>query len=496
MAHHRKATFVLVATLIASPVAAHEAHVPDATKPHADQGPARWLAGDHHIHSRFSTGYDTKVTPPTPLVGEDAAYPIPMNAVMAQRFGLSWMVATDHGGPNHSKVAHDHSYPELLISRRAVPDLVQFFGMELNSPSADHSSVIIPAGADEAERLQAIESMYDAKEVFPVDPARDAEPKMIEALRFMDKQNPKPVVMANHPSRSARGLGVYGLDTPAELRNWNDAAPEVAVGMEGSPGHQAAQQMQQRFAPSAHAGYFAKARPRGAYGNYPTMGGYDQMTARLGGFWDSMIGEGRKWWITANSDSHIHWSDGGADFWPGEYSKTYVHAAKSHAAILDGLRRGRVFVTTGDLISELDVTARVSGAAGQAMTGETLMVPRGKTVTVTIRFHDPVGQNANGDNPAVARVDLIRGSVTGPAKNRALDTNPSTRVEARFTSAQWRRDGEYIVIDHVLTGLNRHEYVRVRGTNTDQLEPVPDVQGESPWADLWFYSNPLFLKGG
>jgi hypothetical protein len=493
MARHHQIwnLFIAVSALVIAPMAS--AH--DDSQAKSDPGQPRWLAGDHHIHSRFSVGYDMKTTPPTPLVGEDAAYPIPMNAVMARRFGLSWMVATDHGGPNHSKVAHDHSYPELLISRQAVPDLVQFFGMELNSPSADHSSVIIPAGADEADRLQAIESMYDANEAFPKDPARGTEARMVEALKFMDKQSPKPVVMANHPSRSAKGLGVYGLDTPAELRNWNDAAPDVALGMEGSPGHQAAQQMKQRFAPSAHAGFF-KERPRGAYGNYPTMGGYDQMTARLGGFWDSMIGEGRKWWITANSDSHIHWSDGGADFWPGEYSKTYVYAAKSHAAILDGLRKGRVFVTTGDLISELDVTAKIAGGVGQAVTGETLIVPKGKSVMITIRFHDPASKNANGDNPAVTRVDLIRGSVSGAAKDRTLDTNPTTRIEARFMPNQWRRDGDYMVIDHEIKGLKKHDYIRVRGTNTDQLEPTPDVQGESPWSDLWFYSNPLFLKVG
>ena len=39
------------------------------------------------------------------------------------------------------------------------------------------------------------------------------------------------------------------------------------------------------------------------------MGGFDQMTARLGGFWDSMLGEGRRWWVTANSDSHVNWGD-------------------------------------------------------------------------------------------------------------------------------------------------------------------------------------------
>jgi hypothetical protein len=500
-------SIALITSFAAAPAAAHQTHKHDKPKPTSalsidhridqkmNEGEASWLAGDHHIHSRFSTGYDTKANPPTPLVGEDAAYPIPMNAVMARRYGLDWMVATDHGGPNHSKVAHDHSYPELQISREAVPDLVQFFGMELNSPSADHSSVIIPAGADEAERLLAIESRFDPKEVYPVDPARNTEAKMIEALKFMNTQSPKPLVIANHPSRSAKGLGEYGLDTPAELRNWNDAAPDIAVGMEGSPGHQAAQQMKQRFASSAHSG-FVKERRRGSYGNYPTMGGYDQMTARLGGFWDSMIGEGRKWWITANSDSHIHWSDGGADFWPGEYSKTYVYADKKHASILDGLRKGRVFVTTGDLISALDVTAKVTGGASGAITGGTLIVPKGKTVTITIKFHDPDGKNANGDNPAVARIDLIRGSVTGPVKDRKTDINQSTRVEARFDSSKWRREGSYTVVEYEIKALKKHEYIRVRGTNTDQLEPTADVQDESPWADLWFYSNPLFLKIG
>jgi len=64
----------------------------------------------------------------------------------------------------------------------------------------------------------------------------------------------------------------------------------------------------------------------------------------------------RRWWITANSDAHIHWKEGGADFWPGEYSKTYVYAEKSHNDILNGIREGRVFVTLGYLISELYVT--------------------------------------------------------------------------------------------------------------------------------------------
>lgn len=491
--------FLLVA-LGSSAVSAHDHPISSTTTLSTESESvaegARWLAGDHHIHSRFSAGYDDKTTPPTPVIGADASYPIPMNATMARRFGLSWMVATDHGGPNHSKINHDHAYPELVISRQAVPEVIQFFGIELNSPGADHSSVILPAGDDEADRLHQIEHMFDANEAFPKDPARNVEPKMIEALKAMDAQSPKPVVVAHHPSRSATGLGQYGLDTPSELRNWNDTAPDVAIGMEGAPGHQATAQMRERFAPSVYAGYFGRARPRGAYGKYPTMGGFDQMTARLGGFWDSMLGERRRWWITANSDSHVHWTDGGADFWPGEYSKTYVHAEKSQASILASLRAGRVFVTTGDLVSELDVSARIVGGDAIATIGGTLMLPRGSDVAITMRFRDPSTPNANGDNPSVARVDLIRGTVTGSIVARDTDTNPSTRVEARFTPSQWRSEGDYIVIDHVLKGLAGNEYIRVRGTNTEQFEPQPDTEGESPWSDLWFYSNPIFLTLG
>lgn len=62
----------------------------------------------------------------------------------------------------------------------------------------------------------------------------------MDALRAMSKAEVTPVVIVNHPSRSRQGLGVYGANRPRELRNWNDAVPRVAVGMEGALGHQAA----------------------------------------------------------------------------------------------------------------------------------------------------------------------------------------------------------------------------------------------------------------
>jgi hypothetical protein len=448
----------------------------------------RWLAGDHHVHSEFSVGYDRTVSPPRIIIGGDAIYPITTNALMARQHGLSWMVSTDHGGPNHSKVNLEQAYPKVLQARRAVPELVLFYGMEFDTPGADHSSLIIPYTPEEAEQLYELEFKFAKREPYPADPSRDTEDKMIEALKHMDGMRHKPVVISNHPSRSARGPGVYGLVTPQELRGWNDTAPEVAVGMEGAPGHQAATLNRD--------GTIKPEGRRGGYRQYPTHGGYDQMTARLGGFWDSMLGEGRRWWITSTSDSHKHWTEGGSDFWPGEFSKTYVYAERTHDDILSGIRNGRVFVTTGDLISELYVTAQTLGRGPRqtAGIGGTLALPnRNADVEVVIRIGGPLQANARGQWPQVQRVDVIVGEITGPVANREQDTNPTTRVEKRFSAKEWKEQDGYMTMRYVLPRVAKSCYIRVRGTNTDQLEPEADEPGEDPWSDLWFYSNPIFV---
>lgn len=452
----------------------------------ADRRERKWLAGDHHVHSRFSADYKpdpaNPAAPPKPVLGADGIYPIPTNAQMGRKFGLTWMVATDHGGPNHSKLNAEQAYPELLQARRDVPEVVQFYGMEFDTPGGDHSSLIIPGTSAERDTLRQIESRFSEREAWPLDPARDTEPKMIEALRFMRDITAPPVVIANHPSRSATGIGAYGQYRPREFRDWNDTAPRVAIGMEGAPGHQASALNRDGTPDMTGA--------RGSYRRSPTLGGFDQMTARLGGFWDSMLGEGRRWWVTSTSDSHRHYSEGGSDFWPGEYSKTYVFARTAHADILDGLREGRIFVTTGDLVSELDVT--VTSGKRRADIGGAIIAPDG-TVTVTIRLRDPAGVNNAGRSPAVARVDLIIGDVTGKRADRDGDTNPTTRVARRFTAADWTATGEVLTMTHKLTGLKADSYIRVRGTNSAELEPTPDPLGEDPWSDLWFYSNPVFI---
>ncbi|RAO45414.1 phosphoesterase [Micromonospora saelicesensis] len=436
-----------------------------------------WRAGDHHIHSEYSGEFDTTKSPIVFHKGADAVYPIVTNAIMAKNFGLTWAMCTDHGGPTHSKVNIEQAYPDLLRSRKLVPEVLQFWGMEFDAPSLDHHTLMIPRHEDEAKQLFELESRFAKYDAFPTDPARDTEAKMVEFLKVARGMPHKPLVIAHHASRSAPGLGVYGQDTPREFRNGNNAAPDVYIGFEGAPGHQAGP---------------LNGGKRGGYGNHPTYGGFDQMTARVGGLWDSLLGEGRRWWITATSDSHVHWTRGGSDFWPGEYSKTYVHARQDYGDIMDGLRNGRIWVTTGDLIRSLDVTATSQGRTAEV--GETITVSRRSRtdVDIEITFRPLGGVNANGDRPEVRRVDLIVGQITGPSASLDADTNPTTKVAARFGPRDWRRQGDSYVIRHTLRNVEADTYARVRGTSTDEAEPLADGL-ESPWDDLWFYSNPVFV---
>jgi hypothetical protein len=454
-----------------------------------------WLAGDSHIHSHWSPGYDSTKTPPEPVKGGDALYSTPMNAQKGREYGLSWMVTTDHGGPNHSKLNLVHAYAELEQSRRLVPDVIQFYGMELNMPAMDHHTLIIPNMDDEWKVLFNIESQFDANESWPVDPSRRTEAHAARALLYMNGLRRLPLMFANHPSRSATGLGQYGLDEPREFRSNNDIAPEIYRGMEGAPGHQAG-----ALAPDGTLKKDAQGRPagnRGGYGNdgARTLGGFDQMTAIVGGLWDSMLGEGRRFWIVATSDSHRNYADTaspGSDFWPGQYQKTYVKARRTYTDILDNLRDGRIFVVSGDLIRELEVEAAADGEAAEI--GGALRVAGGADVRVTIRFTVPAQPNAHGDTPAVARVDLVTGDVRGPAANLNLNANDTAKVAARFAPADWScRDG-VCTITTTLPAVSRNMYLRVRGTNTAELEPQMDQAGEDPWADLWFYSNPIFIE--
>ena len=435
-----------------------------------------WLAGDHHVHTHWSVGWDHNVNPPAPIKAGDAIYSYQKNARTGQTHGLSWIVNTDHGGPNHSNVNYDKAYPELVASREAYHGLIQFYGIELDTPAGEHSTVIIPVKDSEHDDLHEFQRKYSTREVLDAQAknARDTVEHMSAAVRHLDELEHKPLVFINHPARTAKGLGQWGDVTPEKIKTWHRAAPKVLVGMEGAPGHQ------------------ADFERRGSYNNYPTMGGFDQMTAVVGGLWDHLLGAGNKFWISANSDAHSNVREGGNDFFPGEYSKTYVHAQKHADDILDGLRHGRVFVTTGDLINSLDVQLSSSGQHKvSASMGETLVKADSSTLQLTLAIKQSDLANANGDLPRLERIDVIMGAVN-PEIEKFGDNNPTTEVIKRIDKKDFKWRSDTLELTLTLPKKFEHSYVRLRGTNTQEIEPLVDKTNESPWQDLWFYSNPIF----
>jgi len=247
------------------------------------------------------------------------------------------------------------------------------------------------------------------------------------------------------------------------LRNFNNAAPRVAFGFESQPGHGA----------SSDRGEYATKRNNIAGTNTDsvggtTFGGTGVYAAQVGGVWDALLGEGRNWWFFASSDWHNRGQFGPddrrstQDFYPGEYQRNYTMVRNATAnkmtpqQIVDGLRTGNTYVSSGQLIDRLAFIACASyagpaarsnaavqalavGAAqthtdidvtGCATMGEKLSVNPGADIVVSIVVRDPSGTNYSPytfPNPSLAQVgitqplnmpvldhvDVIRGMVTG-----------------------------------------------------------------------------------
>lgn len=434
-----------------------------------DDAGRSWQPGDHHVHSEWSVDWDRSTSPPTPIRGGDSSYTRTHNAQQALANGLTWIVHTDHGGPGHSAVTRDHAWPALLEARREVPGLIQFNGMEFDVPAGEHASLIIAPGPQERDQLVAIERDYSRSE--PLQGSRDDGQTMLEALAQMRALPAPPLMFINHPSRTATAMGRWGDVEPDELRAWHAAAPQVLVGMEGAPGHQATR---------VHRGLYRNA-------DAPTLGGFDQMTAIVGGIWDTLLSEGQRFWITASSDSHVNQRDGGSDFDPGQYSKTHVWARRDAQDILDGLRHGRMFAVTGDLIDALELrVTSVDDPAASATLGGTLVVPASRAIRVDLRVRVPTTPNAAGQHPVLDHLELIVG-----AQGDAQGPSMHTRV---FGAGDWTGQGAWRSVSWVLPVPARGGFVRARGSSTAERSPLPDVPGEDPWQDLWFYSNPVFVE--
>jgi hypothetical protein len=278
------------------------------------------------------------------------------------------------------------------------------------------------------------------------------------------------------------------------LRNFHNAAPEVAFGMETQPGHGA----------SEDRGEYAVLRNNfgttvglvdSAGGT--TYGGTGVYGAQIGGVWDALLGEGRNYWFFASSDWHNRGMFGPddrrstQDFYPGEYQRNYalVRSEKlDPQSIVDGLRSGNNFAASGQLIDRLAFTACASykgkggggfapDAASEAHAlkaaigntdvsrkdcanmGQKLVVRPGAEIVVTVVVRDPEGTNyspysfANPslkqvgieqplNQPVLDHIDLIGGKVTGYKKPGAPDY-----------AGEWPRNTHWLRADGTTAGL-------------------------------------------
>ena len=500
---------------VASPAAAV---VPAAAgRASGSGGPVRaWLAGDHHIHTQYSP---------------DGLYTVADQAQYGRAYGLDWLVITDHGGNEHARIGVEAVNPDIVAAREDLPGTLIFQGLEWNIPAAEHGTVFVNPGPNEVAVLKQFEQTYDGR----VNASVATEALAVAGVQWLGQQIDAKRVdsalfLANHPARQ-------GIDSPHEIRAWRDADPRVAVGMEGAPGHQAAGL---RDGARSGRGFYANRGDNPArFAAYPpesfrTWGGFDWMTSTVGGLWDSLLAEGKAWWISANSDSHENYlttavrggpdSDFAAqgfyadpvysgapdptagDFWPGQYSRTNVGVTRpGYVEVMQGIRDGRVWVDHGRLVKGVDMVVRRTGNRGQTFPlGSSVVVPRGTRLELSITLTLQDLPNWASFVPELNRVDLIRGTIdlAGPA-DRDTFLAPDTRVVK-----SWDTSGDSGTIELVqdLGAVDAPFYVRARGTDANRSQPgylgaaidpagpALDVVGDAdPWRDLWFYTNPIFV---
>ena len=512
------------------------------------RGPAgAWLAGDFHQHTFYTDGrtdFDF-------VMGKNYQFGLDWwansehgGARIQDGFNRFWdsylsddEILGDVAYGTADGVAHrlmwrwqslrDFAFGDILRWRSLLPHQRIASGVEWNVPYHEHCSVGIVA--EDAEAVSAFEYMFDQSDA---DTSRDGESTPYGTLAKQNSSHADAVaacawmqglydeglvddawiVFAHIERKGTAKRGAYGV---SDFRDFNNAGPDVCFGFEGAPGHQA----------DSHRGGFGS----GAYGG-GTYGGTGLYTAEVGGLWDALLGEGRHWFNFASSDYHAHTSVGGSDFYPGEYQKNYSYVVDSDQdrsislnEIAESLRSGNSYHVMGDLVDSLEFQAS-SGGVVAPMGSDLVLSDRGnRSLVIKIAFTSPLFNN-QGDHPTVDHIDLIAGDITGPIdpSDPAYQdpTNPTARVIERLSPQNWRvdRQGNHIATlvirepeSLALTPEAQGVYFRLRATNQAPNTPYETDEDGNPladslattylgldgaaeaWADLWLYSNPIFV---
>ena len=357
--------------------------------------------------------------------------------------------------------------------------------------------------------------------------------KTLEALKWMKENHPNTSYYAPaHLERAGPfnpdGNNGYNVE---HLRNFNNAGPNIAFGFETQPGHGASNNRGEYQVRRNNIGGVLVDSVGGT-----TYGGTGVYGAQVGGVWDSMLGEGRNFWFFASSDWHNRGIFGPddrrstQDFYPGEYQRDYVMVRNGTdklrpQAIVDGLRTGNSFTSSGQLIDRLAFIACASYAGpgarsnasvealavaaatantdidktGCATMGEKLVVRPGAEIVISIVVRDPEGTNYSPytflnpslvqvgisqpiNVPVLDHIDLIRGMVSGLRTPGAADY-----------AGEWPRNTAWLRDDGTTADLS---VVPAAAKNTTAaVLRTFNGSGTTPWAQVNSgVDNTVFLK--
>jgi VanZ family protein len=334
-----------------------------------------WLKADTHVHTKFS----------------DGAHPLREVVEEALARGCDVLAITDHLDPDRRGTS-DELFAELSALRQQHPRLILLAGGEWNLPphqGREHALVLLPPTSREQKTLREFQARFD-------DYGRTGEPaSALAALRWLHEQAASPaeapVVFYNHPHRKRRQLGEFA----SELALWHRQQPHVMVGFEGGPGHQNA----------SIPGHYD--------GALPTVDRWDP-AMEPGATWDQLLSMGLPvWGALATSDLHEAATRGRSDFWPGEFSETWIYSpGRSGEGVVAALRAGTFFGVHGQIARQVRLEVVADGLHRPAIAGEAIRVRAGTPLLVALRLEVP-SVDWQGQPNRIDELELIAITASG-----------------------------------------------------------------------------------
>ena len=386
-----------------------------------------WLAADLHSHTRFSDGAHT----PHEV------------AAKAVEYGCDVLAITDHTDPNLNAATPEYR-AAIADSRARTPGLVLLTGLEWNVPPGqgdDHATVLLtPSLVDDDDWAGEFKRRFD-----DLDRPLENRRLLLDAFSWLcartsTEAGDLPLVFLNHPGRRARSIDAVAR----QLASLAQSGGAVFVGVEGAPGHQ-------------------RATPLGAYERaLRPEDRWDPAVTSPGAAWDQQLAAGRTMWgALASSDFH---SEANGDYWPCQFSITWVYAPdRSAEGVLRALRAGTFSAVHGGITREVQLRLHASAIPRAALVGETVRLANGDVVGIELVARVPPFDGTGQPN----RIDLVEFIGITPDGTSVIHTGvPDREGTVRF---------EYTVPSSGFA-------VRARGRRI--------VDGP----DLLFHTNPITVR--